>query len=280
MIEDPRAPELKFARIDLEQISSDAIESVARAIAQAMPRLGRGAIVLVDSPGNPRGWDPRPGRAVLPPPRGRAIDAALRQIVAEINRTRDGTPAIALRMFPTPAIGYFIRCAADPRCKPHLAAFAREALGIEPRTQGASSVRRGGGWLFTRFMLSGFVVFRALERMGACAFEAYPYLAFALHKAGHERLPPKSARRDALAERITMINRLACDAALRELPVIASLDQADAAVLALAAAIGAADGGLCSIRAPGEGCFLFAVSRRDRAAVAALIAIRRPSDSA
>jgi hypothetical protein len=280
MIENPRAPALRLARIDLQPLSSDAIEGVARAIARTMPRRGRDAIVLVDSPRNPRGWDQRSGRANPPALRGRAIDTTLHEIVRAINRKRGAADGVRLSMFPTPEIEYFIRCAEDPRCKPHLAAIAREALEIEAAAQNPSMIRRGGGWLFTRFMLAGFATFRALERLGACAFESYPYLSFALHKTGDERLPPKSARGDARAGRIGILARLAREVGMSEIPPIESLDQADAAVLALTAALGAASGGLYCVSAPGEGRFVLPMSLRDRAAVDGLIGCWGDSNSA
>jgi hypothetical protein len=280
VIEDPRAPALKLARIDLRPILSDAIGNLARTIENAAARLGRGAIALVDSPRNPRRWNPRPGRAVAAPPGGRAIDADLHGIVRAINCKRERGAELALSMFPTPPGDYFVRCADDPGCRPHLAAFAREVLGIKPGAPDPGAARRGGGWLFTRFMLSGFATFRALDLLGACAFESYPYLAFALHKAADERLPPKSAGRDALAQRIRMIARLAREAGLAEIPPVANLDQADAAVLALTAALGAKGGRLYCVSAPDEGRFLFSVTRPDRAALDDFIAGRRGADSA
>jgi hypothetical protein len=280
IIEVPGAPALRFARIDLQQLSSDPIENLAHAIARTMPWLGRDAIVLVDSPRNPRGWDRRSGKPISPVPRGRAIDAALHEIVGAIRRKRGAADGVRLSMFPTPEIEYFIRCAADPRCKPHLAAFAREILHIATAAHNPRMHRGGGGWLFTRFMLSGFAAFSALERLGASAFESYPYLSFALHKTCDERLPPKSARRDARAERARILARLAREAGMAEVPPLKSLDQADAAVLALATAIGAARGALYSIQAPGEGRFLLPVGRRDRIAVGELAALGYGPDSA
>jgi Protein of unknown function (DUF429) len=280
MIENPGAPALRFARIDLCQFSSDAIESVARAIARTMPGLGRDAIVLIDSPCNPRGWNRRSGKAISPVPRARAIDATLREIVKAIGRKRGPADGVRLSMFPTPEAEYFIRCAADPRCPPHLAAFAREILEIEiPVTRPAAHLG-GVGRLFTRFMLSGFAAFRALERVGASAFESYPYLSFALHKTDDERLPPKSATGDALAQRRRIIARLAREAEIAEVPPIETLDQADAAVLALTAAIGAARGALYSIQAPGEGRFLLPVRCRDRGTVGELATAGSAPDSA
>jgi hypothetical protein len=280
LIEDPRAPALKLARIDLWPISSDVIGNLARAIENAAPRLGRGAIALVDSPRNPRGWNPRPGGAIAAPPGGRAIDADLREIVRAINGKRDRAAQVALSMFPTPTGDYFVRCAADPGFRPHLDAFAREVLGIKAGAPRPGAARRGGGWLFTRFMLSGFATFRALERLGACAFESYPYLAFALHKTADEQLPPKSAGRDAVAQRIRVIARLAHEAGLAEIPPVANLDQADAAVLALTAALGAKGDRLYCVSAPDEGRFLLSVIGQDRAVLDDLIAERRGADSA
>jgi hypothetical protein len=279
MIENPGAPALRFARIDLQQSSSDPIGNLARSIARTIPRLGRDAIVLVDSPRNPRGWDRRSGKAIWPAPRRRAIDAALHEIVRAIRRRRGAADGVRLSMFPTPEIAYFIRCAADPRCKPHLAAFAREVLHIEATAHNPRMHRGGRGWLFTRFMLSGFAAFAALERLSVCAFESYPYLCFALHKTCDERLQPKSVR-DARAQRARILARLAREGGMVEIPPIESLDQADAAVLALTGAIAAETGGLYCVAATGEGRFLLPISPGDCAAADALIGGRNARDSA
>jgi hypothetical protein len=262
---------LEFARLDLRQFKTDPVRHLASAIARAAPSAGSRAIVLIDSPANPRRTAAH---------RGRAIDAALRLAVSAINRSRKGDARIALAMFPTPERDYFVRCAADPRCPPHLVAIARKVLGIEPGASHVGRRQRGRGWLFTRFMLSGFAAFRACEHLGVRAFESYPYLSFAMHKNGGERLPPKSSPREALAERIRIIARLAREAGVRTIPPIARLDQADAAALALSALCGAASRGLYSLSAPREGRFLLAARASDRDALERFLADRDAAGSA
>lgn len=129
-------------------------------------------------------------------------------------------------------------------------------------------------------MLSGFAAFRALERLRARTFESYPHLAFTLHKTADEPLPSKSERRAALCARIGIVGRLAHEAGIREMPEIATLDQADAAVLAITAAQGAKWRGLFRVSAPQEGAFLLAVARRDRAAAAECASAGNRRDSA
>ena len=116
-------------------------------------------------------------------------------------------------------------------------------------------------------MLAGFAAHRALEQLGADAFEAYPYLAFAMWKKKGELLPAKSRPRLALAARQTIVARLAREARLR-IGVPHTIDQADAAVMAITGRLSARDNrGTLLFHSMHHGRFVVAVSPRDSAAV-------------
>ncbi len=251
----------------LDRVASggEAIAELRRRMLAAAPELdAAGAIVLIDSPRWPRDLDLARSAADAHAPRGavpsgasRAIDTALRAIVGELAlRKRDGTP-FHLALFPTPKLEFFAACARDPRCKPHLAAIARELFGraIESAPRLPAPV---GGRVFTRFMLTGFVAYRALERTRAACFEAYPDLDFRLWARGEE-LPPKGARRPALDARLRINRRLAAELGCAGVAKLSTLDQADAAVLALSAAIASRAGLIAIIEHPGEGRFALAL---------------------
>ncbi len=87
-------------------------------------------------------------------------------------------------------------------------------------------------------MLAGFAVFPALERLGVGAFEAYPDLQMRLWSDGGE-LPPKRNRAEAIRVRRRICARLARIVGVRPFEAPRTLDQADAAVLALSAAASA-----------------------------------------
>jgi len=211
---------------------------MADAVAIEAPELRAGCIALVDSPRAPRDFDSRSMKHLGYEPGSRDIDASLRRLVRQFNGTRPARPAIKLSMFPTPLLDYFKQCAADSGCKPHLAAIAREVLEVSPPTIRDDQRSRKGGWLFTRFMLAGFAVYRALKLTGVESFESYPYLAFSLWKNPKESLPPKSDR-DALLSRKRILKRIGEQNRMVDLPEPATLDQADAAVLAVTAAVSA-----------------------------------------
>jgi len=138
------------------------------------------------------------------------------------------------------------------------------------------SVPRGRGWLFTRFMLAGFATHRALEQLGVDTFESYPYLVFSLWKAASERLPPKSDRRAASKARRAILARLTRSCRLTA-PVAKSLDEADAAVLAVTAHLSATGrGGALTFHSQVHGRFLLALSTRDLVAARDLEIVPRP----
>lgn len=275
-IVDEKAKELRLERIavagvergDSDRIdtnSGDArigggIEELQRRLLAAAPELGAcGAIALVDSPRWPRDLNFAEGlRSVTGAVSGRKIDTALRAIVGRLGlRKPDGTP-FSLSLFPTPRFEYFAACVHDPRCKPHLAALGRELFGdtIEKASLGIAPV---GGLIFTRFMLAGFAAYRAIYGIGVESYEAYPDLAFRLWAEGAE-IPPKNAVRRALDVRLRINRRLAeavgCEGAAR----IATLDEADAAVLALSAVNARRGGVIAVIEEAGEGRFALAIN--------------------
>ncbi len=232
------------------------IAALAAELRRAAPELGRGAHALVDSP-----------RA--PVAAGRAIDAALRGVVARLAAAaRNAAPAsgddtLRVSMFPTPAPGYFAACIAARECKPHLRALGREMLGhlAAQGARGRAPAAISGGALFTRFMLAGFAAHRALESAGAVAFESYPNLAFRLWKPAGAALPPKTrSRAAALEARRGIVARLARRLGLGRFTAPRTLDEADAAVLALSAALARERGaGAIVIEHRDEGRFLLAL---------------------
>ena len=124
----------------------------------------------------------------------------------------DGKPYMpGLAMFPTPRYDYFARWARDPRCKPHLSAIATELFGELLDEWRRARPRRGGGAIFTRFMLAGFATYRALERLGVPAFESYPDLQLRLSSPSQstQTLPPKRRHAEALAARRRIVASLA-----------------------------------------------------------------------
>src|SRR5260370_19637568 len=160
-------------------------------------------------------------------------------------------------MFPTPRFEYFARCSASPACKPHLRALARELFADTFDGHGRREAARGGA-IFARFMLSGFAAYRALERIGAAAYECYPDLQFRLWAQGTE-LPPKGDHRNALTVRTRINARIARNLGLRGAARIATLDQADAAILALRAVAALALGMVPVSEEPAEAHFAVAL---------------------
>jgi len=225
--------------------------------------LRPGAIALVDSPRWPCDLDWSRGAHLRDPTvKGRELDAILRRLFrALMAEASSGGKAAGLSMFPTPRYSYFARCAADSRCKPHLRAVASEMFGeLLPIGVWPASAP-GGGAIFTRFMLIGFATYRALERLGVAAFESYPDLQFRLCSP-LSPLPPKGRHAEAIAARRRIVARLAAENRIRAMPSPATLDQADAAVLALAAARAEKRGAMAVVSNPCEGQFMIALDRR------------------
>ncbi len=162
-----------------------------------------------------------------------------------------------LSMFPTPLATYFGGCVARSGCKPHLRAIAEEMLAPVIDIPRATKTGALAGGTFTRFMLTGFAVFPALEQLGVRAFEAYPDLQLRLWSDG-VHVPPKKFRREALRVRKEICNKLAASLQIANFVVPTTLDEADAAVLALSAAASAPAHALIELRCPPEGRFAVA----------------------
>jgi hypothetical protein len=238
---------------------SGGIDELRRRMLAAAPELGAsGAIALVDSPRWPRDLNLAEGlRSVTSAVSGRKIDTVLRTIVGRLGLRKAGGALFSLSLFPTPRFEYFAACARDPRCKPHLAALGRELFGdaIEKASPGIAPV---GGRMFTRFMLAGFAAYRAIHDIGVESYEAYPDLAFRLWARSAE-IPPKSAGRSALDARVRINRRLAEEVGCGGAARIATLDEADAAVLALSAVKARRGGAIVLIEEAGEGRFAVAL---------------------
>lgn len=112
-----------------------------------------------------------------------------------------------------------------------------------------------GGAIFTRFMIAGFAACRAIERLRIEAYESYPDLLFRLAETD-VALVAKSRRREAMANRSGIVARMAARIGIATSAPPATLDQADAAILALSAVAAMSDGALVSIENRAEGRFL------------------------
>jgi len=170
--------------------------------------------------------------------------------------------AIQLSMFPTPEFEYFKQCAIASACKPHLRSAYRQLFenGANlPASDRINSSARVPGGNFTRFMLAGFLTFRAWQELGVQTLEAYPDLEYRL--SSRNALPPKRDRKAAMAERISITRRLRESLGIGLTSLPATLDQADAEVLALSAAIAAQQGSLAALEHPAEGRFLITFER-------------------
>ncbi|MGH7916582.1 MAG: hypothetical protein ACREQE_03865 [Candidatus Binataceae bacterium] len=241
--------ELRLARVALRQIDIT-IAQLAQRVMNVVGDAGAPVIALVDSPRWPRDLDCSfPGvRRREAGIRGRHIDAVLRALTAYL-ATRDTFRHMErLSMFPTPPLAYFTRCLGEG-CKPHLRALGRELFATELTIDSAPV---WGGAIFTRFMLAGFAVYRALELCRIEAFEAYPDLQFRLRSPA---LVSKKRTADALASRQALIARLAAAHGIEGAGTIRTLDQADAAILALSALAARRSGAFLSLEDPGEGRF-------------------------
>ncbi len=231
------------------------MDALRRRIAEAAPELGRGAVALIDSPHLPRDLDlaraTRQRRDSAP--RSRALDAALRELLV---RRSDGIARpFRWSLFPTPRVEYFARCANSANCKPHLLAIAHELLGafIPAATRRVPPAVTGGA-IFTRFMLAGFACYPVLTRMGVEPLESYPTLVFNLWSSDGP-VPPKGKRGEALEAGRTIVERLRRVVGVPRPVAAKNLDQADAAVLALAAAAASRGDSLVVLGHPAEGRF-------------------------
>jgi predicted nuclease with RNAse H fold len=108
-------------------------------------------------------------------------------------------------------------------------------------------------------MIAGFAAYRTLEAEGIEVCESFPDLQFRL-AAPTVRLLPKSTGRKALAMRQRIVARLASAIGI-EAAVPATVDFADAAVLALGALQAARVGALIELHNAEEGSFVLGLSR-------------------
>ncbi len=246
---------LSYHRVPMTGITSPVVDAMTQGIAGAVGLDTRGAIALVDSPRTPRDVDCSGGKMIrrMEVPRVRVIDTALRELL----RTRFNGTMRPLSMFPTPLGEYFAGCIASPICKTASARDRRRiARGRHP-VPGRVEQRRHRGGTFTRFMLAGFAVFPALERLGLRTFEAYPDLQMRLWSDGVQ-IPPKGRRGEALGVRRNICANLAAVLGIPTFQAPKTLDEVDAAVLALSAAVSAATGSLVELYCPVEGRFAVA----------------------
>jgi hypothetical protein len=253
---------MRFERVGLtglENSPGQAIADLARRIATVAPELTRnGAIALIDSPRFPRG-NARATKLSYT----RLIDARLAAIVGRIRAARaKSNPSLGLWLFPTPPSAEFVRHARDPSCPPHLVRFAYELFPQYMEKRDHESEKSGTGRIFTRFMIGGFALYRALSQWPVACFEGYPDLYFRLHADGASITPKRAGRRRAMETRVPIVTAMMCQSGLTG-SAPTTLDQADAAILAASACAARRSGTLLAIEAPSEGVFALPLARAD-----------------
>ena len=199
---------LTHHRIGLRGIEDHPARILSERLAASCPDSGPQWLALIDSPRWPRDLElSKPADCRRDPePAGRSLDRALREML----RDSDDHQAMRLSMFPTPKLEYFRRCADAATCKPHLRAIYHYLFEAERAGSGISApidvpgIIQGG--TFTRFMLAGFLTFRAWEALGVPALEAYPDLQYRLR--GGSLIAPKRQRAAALESRIEILLQL------------------------------------------------------------------------
>ncbi|HVC43599.1 MAG TPA: hypothetical protein VND20_02195 [Candidatus Binataceae bacterium] len=279
----PGDTQVRFHEIDVAgavaHSPDDPLARLADAIVAAAPILCRaGAVALIDSPRWPRDLDlsaaglaPK-GRCHRDHPPGRIIDARLHRIVRAIRAGSPPRPVLGLWMFPTPPLEYFARSAAAPRCPPHLTCLARALFGGQHAARSGAPAPTGGQ-TFTRFMLTGFAAFRALEAVGVASFESYPDLVYRVWTRATTLIAKRRGKSHALAARSMIVRAIAGELRIAIGGGLAGLDEADAAMLALGAAAAARDGAIALIGAPCEGRFALPLRSSDAAHVAFALAL-------
>jgi len=253
---DTRARTLVLKRVALDGLNGGACATLAGRIKEVVPGVDAHVSVLVDSPRWPRDLDwSNPSDKSDPAPREREIDVELKRIFSLLMGAPDGKPyKPGLAMFPTPRYDYFTQWADAVAGKPHLSAIAKELFGALSNGNACGPIHGG---TFTRFMLAGFATYRALEGLGIDAFESYPDLQLRL--SSPSALPPKKRHTQALNARRDIVASLARDLDLPGAPVLRTLDEADAAAMALAAARSACEDKLWAVSHPCEGRFMLAL---------------------
>ena len=242
---------LQHHRIALGEIENDALGALRQRVSSCWPAVDTGWLALIDSPRSPRDLDCSRGIAARRcVPASRELDRALRERL----RAPAAARAIRLSMFPTPVLAYFRQCVVRSDCKPHLRAIYRQLFDAQAVPESAGEGRLAGG-SFTRFMLAGFLAFRAWEGVGAHTLEAYPELQYRL--CGGERI---ASKRHPVATvrntRVEVIMELRRELAIAASPPPANLHQADAEILALSAARAMKHNSLAALEHPAEGRFL------------------------
>jgi hypothetical protein len=274
-----------LAGVDLKP---DPLAALAERLSEALTAFDAPIIAFVDSPRWPSDCYFRKSSLYLRRGHagGRHIDARLRTIVRSLAAASGGDSTLRISLFPTPRHDYFLRCIGDQDCKPHLRAVGRQLFAYDPPLQSNNGPR--GGAIFTRFMLIGFAAYRALDAIGVTAFESYPDLQFRLWRDDYP-LAPKSASRLALANRSQILATLAAALQLAtpdQIPEqiatqMVTMDQADAAILALSARVALNHGAIAQISDPEEGCFAIPLQSLQAASLGLTDATRRtdPLDS-
>jgi len=256
---------------DVARPPAAAIASLSAMLVSKAPEL-RGATVLVDSPRLPRDmhWSQATGReshrreqvravdktgapAVKDCPHGREIDAGLHTLVRMVRQQGANATARSLLMFPTPPMSYFDAQLNATNCKPHLRILGQALFG-DALIRNSSPASSGG--VFTRFMVTGFAAYRALEAIGAEVYESYPDLIFRLWCRSQALCSKKNSRSAALASRISVLASLARRIRVSGVRQIRRLDEADAAVLALTTIAARESGMTLVFEHPGEGRFM------------------------
>lgn len=261
------AGRVRLCRIALaggDNRASGAIAQLTARLLDAAPELALpGAVAIIDSPRRPRAS----ARQTESRPASRRIDRQLAAIVRQIKAARaTPAPALGLWLFPTPALDEFVRCARDSACPAHLACYARELFTESLGQASGDSTEGRGAPVFTRFMIAGFALYSALATTPAECFEGYPDLALRLWNNGGNLPPKRAGRRRALAARRRIVAGLSRRSGLDN-PRPTTLDQADAAILAVSAFAARASGAIAVIEEPGEGRFALALDYGDAAAI-------------
>ncbi|MBV8357168.1 MAG: hypothetical protein JO189_04420 [Deltaproteobacteria bacterium] len=265
----PESHHLSLTRVNLRNILSapaetrldtNALTSLSLMLAEKVPEL-RGAIVLVDSPRWPSDLDwSKPGVvAATHSKRGREIDVGLRALVYTLYKLDANSTLTTLSMFPTPPMRYFGAHLNSATCKPHLRMLGQELFGEAlNHDYGAAS-----GGVFTRFMIAGFSTYRALQAIGAEAYEGYPDLQFRLWRRHHQLLSKQKERTSALASRIRILSALARRLDISGSGQVQRLDEADAAILVLSIIAARQYGAIFILESPYEGRFMVALDEQE-----------------
>ena len=220
------------------------------------PEQSRMETSLPNGPQGPVGGTHKAGMvAITHSQRGREIDVGLRALVRILRKLDTNSTLTTLSMFPTPPMRYFGAHLNTATCKPHLRMLGQALFGkVLNRDYGPAS-----GGIFTRFMITGFATYRALEAIGAEVYESYPDLQFRLWCRRHRIFSKKKGRTGALASRIRVLSALARRLDVSGSRQVQRLDEADAAILALSIIAARQYGAIFILENPYEGRFMVAL---------------------